>query len=120
MRHESLPVVIIGAGPIGLAAAAHVVSRDLTPFVFEAGAAVGAGIRRWGHVRMFSPWAFSIDSAAKMILARDGWSMPHGDGYPTGHDLVSRYVEPWPARVSSRPTSRCTRAWWPSHGRTTI
>src|SRR5215207_1170514 len=94
MRHESLPVVIIGAGPVGLAAAAHVVSRDLTPLVFEAGAAVGAGIRRWGHVRMFSPWAFSIDSAAKMILARYGWSMPHGDGYPTGHDLVSRYLEP--------------------------
>ena len=94
MRHESLPVVIIGGGPIGLAAAAHVVSRDLTPLVFEAGAAVGAGIRRWGHVRMFSPWAFSIDSAAKTILARYGWSMPYGDEYPTGHDLVSRYLEP--------------------------
>ena len=88
MRHESMPVVIIGAGPIGLAAAAHVVSRDLTPLVFEAGAAVGAGIRRWGHVRMFSPWAFSIDSAAKMTLARYGWSMLYEDGYPTGPNLV--------------------------------
>jgi thioredoxin reductase len=94
MRHESLPVVIIGAGPIGLAAAAHVLSRDLTPLVFEAGAAVGAGVRRWRHVRMFSPWTFSVDSAAKTILARYGWSMPDGDGYPTGHDLVSRYLEP--------------------------
>jgi thioredoxin reductase len=94
MRRRSLPVVIIGAGPIGLAAAAHVVSRDLTPLVFEAGAAVGAGIRRWWHVRMFSPWAFSIDSAAKAILKRYGWSMPNDDEYPTGHDLISEYLEP--------------------------
>lgn len=94
MRHESLPVVIIGAGPVGLAAAAHVVSRDLTPLVVEAGAGVGAGIRRWGHVRMFSPWSFCVDSAATAMLERYGWSMPDGGDYPTGHDLVSRYLEP--------------------------
>jgi thioredoxin reductase len=94
MRHESLPVVVIGAGPVGLAAAAHVIARNLTPLVFESGASVGAGIRRWGHVRMFSPWTFSVDSAAKAILERHAWSMPNGADYPTGDDLVSRYLEP--------------------------
>jgi thioredoxin reductase len=94
MRHDSLPVLIIGAGPVGLAAAAHVLSRHLTPLVLEAGATVGAGIRRWGHVRMFSPWKFNVDSAAAAILARYGWSMPDGDEYPTGDDLVSSYLEP--------------------------
>jgi len=94
MRHETLPVLIIGAGPVGLAAAAHVLSHHLTPLVLEAGATVGAGIRRWGHVRMFSPWKFNVDSAATAILARYGWSLPDGDEYPTGHDLVSRYLEP--------------------------
>jgi thioredoxin reductase len=94
MRHASLPVVIIGAGPVGLAAAAHVVSRGLTPLVLEAGAAVGAGIRRWAHVRMFSPWSFSVDSAAKTILARSGWTMPDGGEYPTGEELVARYLAP--------------------------
>jgi hypothetical protein len=94
MRHESLPVVIIGAGPVGLAAAAHVLSRKLTPLVLEAGATVGAGIRRWGHVRMFSPWRFNVDAAAAAILERYGWSMPDGDEYPTGDDLVARYLEP--------------------------
>ena len=94
MSHESLPVVIIGAGPVGLAAAAHAASRHLTPLVFEAGARVGAGIRRWGHVRMFSPWSFSVDSAAKPILERAGWSMAAAAEYPTGHDLVTRYLEP--------------------------
>ena len=94
MRHEALPVVIVGAGPIGLAAAAHALSRNLTPLVFEAGATVGAGIRRWGHVRMFSPWKSNVDAAAAAILERYGWSTPDGDEYPTGHDLVARYLEP--------------------------
>ena len=94
MRHSDLPVVIIGGGPIGLAAAAHVLSRNLTPLVFERGATVGAGIRRWGHVRMFSPWKANVDTAAAAILERYGWSMPDGEEYPTGHDLVAKYLEP--------------------------
>src|SRR5215216_3143239 len=50
-----LPVAVIGAGPVGLAAAAHLIERGIRPLVFEAGAAVGASIREWGHVRVFSP-----------------------------------------------------------------
>lgn len=94
MRHENLPVVIIGAGPVGLAAAAHVLSRNLTPLVLEAGEAVGAGIRRWGHVRMFSPWKFNVDHAAAGILARHGWTRPDESEYPTGGELLGRYLEP--------------------------
>jgi hypothetical protein len=94
MSSSALPVVIIGAGPVGLAAAAHVRSRNLTPLVFEAGSSAGAGIRRWGHVRMFSPWKFNVDSAAVAILERHGWVMPDGDAYPTGRELVDYYLEP--------------------------
>jgi thioredoxin reductase len=106
MPHESLPVVIIGAGPIGLAAAAHVLSRDLTPLVFEHGAGVGAGMRRWGHVRMFSPWKANVDTAAAAILERYGWSVPDGDAYPTGNDLVERYLEPLAATRELAPQIR--------------
>ena len=94
MSSSALPVVIIGAGPVGLAAAAHVRSRNLIPLVFEAGSSAGAGIRRWGHVRMFSPWKFNVDSAAVAILERHGWVMPDGDAYPTGRELVDHYLEP--------------------------
>jgi thioredoxin reductase len=94
MRQDALPVVIVGAGPVGLAAAAHALSRHLTPVVLEAGDRIGAGIRRWGHVRMFSPWKFNIDAAAANILARHGWTVPDPDHYPTGSDLVARYLEP--------------------------
>src|SRR5687767_3320800 len=106
MRHESLPVVIIGAGPVGLAAAAHALSRNLAFLVLEAGPSVGAGIRRWGHVRMFSPWRVNVDSAAAAILARHGWSMPNGEEYPTGHDLVERYLKPLSHASELRPFIR--------------
>jgi thioredoxin reductase len=106
MRHDSLPVVIIGAGPVGLAAAAHALSRNLTPLVLEAGASVGAGIRQWGHVRMFSPWKFNVDAAASAILVRHGWMMPNGEEYPTGHDLVERYLEPLAQASELRPHIR--------------
>ena len=72
MSVPSLPVAIIGAGPVGLAAAAHVVSRSLTPVVLEAGAAVGDGVRRWGHVRVFSPWSLNVDPLAADLLTRRG------------------------------------------------
>ena len=50
---NTLPVAVIGAGPSGLAAAAHLVARGEEPIVFEAGAKVGAAIREWGDVRLF-------------------------------------------------------------------
>ena len=94
MPHGPLPLVVIGAGPIGLAAAAHALSRSLTPVVFEAGPSVGAGVRRWGHVRMFSPWRSNVDAVSATILARYGWSLSNPDEYPTGNDLAADYLEP--------------------------
>ena len=63
-----LPVIVIGAGPVGLAAAAHLVERGLTPLVLERGAQVGASIREWAHVGLFSPWEYNIDTASKRLL----------------------------------------------------
>jgi hypothetical protein len=90
----SLPVAVIGAGPVGLAAAAHLIDRGLEPLVFEAGDAVGASIREWGHVRVFSPWEFNVDPVAERALEAQGWDAPAPDGYPTGEEIVARYLEP--------------------------
>lgn len=94
MDRHSLPVVIIGAGPVGLAAAAHTLASGRTPLVLEAGDTVGAGVMRWAHVRMFSPWKFNIDPAAAAILQRHGWSRPADTEYPTGRDMIERYLRP--------------------------
>jgi thioredoxin reductase len=87
-------IAIIGAGPVGLAAAAHALERGLSPIVLERGPSAGHAIRQWAHVPMFSPWAFNIDSAAERLLVKSGWTRPDSDRYPTGGDLVSLYVTP--------------------------
>ena len=72
----ALPVIIVGAGPIGLAAAAHVLERDLTPLVLESGEHIAASIRDWGHTRLFSPWQYNIDDAARRLLDTTGRAAP--------------------------------------------
>ena len=94
MTSTSLPIAIIGAGPVGLAAACHVLARGGTPVVIERGRAVAASVREWGHVRIFSPWSFNIDAEARRLLAGSGWQAPPPDAYPTGGELVSLYLEP--------------------------
>ncbi|GAA1677882.1 flavoprotein [Citricoccus zhacaiensis] len=89
-----LPVVVIGAGPVGLAAAAHLLERGLTPLLLEAGAEVGASIRDWGHTHLFSPWQYNIDAAAERLLLAAGWTAPNLQGLPTGTQLVTQYLEP--------------------------
>ncbi|WFP17540.1 MULTISPECIES: FAD-dependent oxidoreductase [Micrococcales] len=97
--HQDLPVVIIGAGPVGLAAAAHVRERGLTPVVLEAGDTVAAAIRTWGHTRLFSPWRYNIDEAARRLLEPNGWQEPDLDALPTGHELVDDYLTPLSAAL---------------------
>ena len=92
--NNQLPIAVIGAGPVGLAAAAHLLARGLEPLVLEAGPAVGSSIRQWGHVRVFSPWEFNLDPAASELLEATGWSAPDADVYPTGDEIVDRYLEP--------------------------
>ena len=101
-----LPVVIIGAGPVGLAAAAHLLSRGLEPLLLEAGDSVGAGMQRWAHVRMFSPWEFTIDSQARSLLAARGWEQPDLAAFPTGGEVVERYLRPLAATPEIAPRLR--------------
>ena len=94
MSTSDLPVAVIGAGPVGLASAAHLVSRGLEPLILEAGDGVGTSVREWGHVRVFSSWDFNVDPAAASLLAEAGWTPPANDAYPTGEEIVARYLEP--------------------------
>lgn len=89
-----LPVAVIGAGPVGLAAAAQLVARDLRPLVLERSPRVGAAMLEWAHVRVFSPWRYNIDSAARALLERSGWTAPDADALPNGGEIVGQYLEP--------------------------
>ncbi|MFI1721879.1 FAD-dependent oxidoreductase [Streptomyces sp. NPDC020489] len=91
---DQLPVVVVGAGPIGLAAAARLIERGLEPLVLEAGPSAGTSVRAWSHVRLFSPWAEVSDPAAEKLLAPTGWVRPDGTAYPTGGDWAEHYLQP--------------------------
>lgn len=105
-RLATLPVVIIGAGPVGLAAAAHLVERGIDFVVLEAGTESAASVREWGHTRLFSPWKYLVDPAARRLLETRGWELPEPDRAPTGAQLVELYLEPLAALDDIAPLLR--------------
>ncbi len=99
---SELPVVVVGAGPVGLAAAAELVERGLEPLVFERDDAAGAAVAQWHHVRLFSQWSELVDPAAARLLLAAGWERPAGAEYPTGEEWAARYLRPLAAALGER------------------
>lgn len=98
---NDLPVVVIGAGPQGLAAAAHLLERGLEPLVLESGSGPAAAVAEWGHVRLFSAWPELVDTASVRLLAPTGWTAPAA-GYPTGAEWIEGYLAPLAAALGNR------------------
>ena len=98
-----LPTVIIGAGPVGLAAAAHLATAGEKFLLLEAGSSVGTHILDWGHVRLFSPWRYNLDKASKELLLQHGWAEPPGEELPNGRELVDMYLAPLAALPEIQP-----------------
>jgi hypothetical protein len=89
-----LPVAVLGAGPVGIDAALALADRGLPFRLYEAGDAVGAHVRDWAHVEMFSPWSMNVSGRMAAALAAAGYEVPAGDACPTGGDLLARLLEP--------------------------
>ncbi|WGX96715.1 NAD(P)-binding domain-containing protein [Nocardioides sp. L-11A] len=98
---SDLPVVVIGAGPQGLAAAAHLLERGVEPLVLEAGDGPASAVAEWAHVRLFSAWPELVDAAAARLLGTIGWSAPP-TGYPTGAQWISGYLAPLAEALGDR------------------
>lgn len=118
METSTYPVVVIGAGPVGLAAAAHLAERGMDFLVLEAGDAAGWAMRQWGHITLFSPWRYNVDAAARRLLetagdgccagdaGAQGWVGPRETQLPTGAQMVSEYLEPLAAHPAVAPHVR--------------
>ena len=91
---SELPVAVIGAGPIGLAAAAHLLEQGLDPVILESGPTPAAAITQWRHIRLFSPWRFNLDAAAVRLLEPTGWEAPRLTALPYGGELIDDYLAP--------------------------
>lgn len=98
---SDLPVVVIGGGPLGLAAAAHLTERGLEPLVLESGVEPASAVAEWGHVRLFSAWPELVDQAAVRRLAPTGWTAPES-GYPTGAEWIDGYLAPLAKSLGDR------------------
>ncbi len=109
---STYPVIVIGAGPIGLATAANLRERGQEVLVLEAGEQAGSAIKQWAHIKLFSPWRFNIDAAAQRLLetASEGyageWEAPRITKLPTGGELVSEYLQPLAAHPELAPRIR--------------
>jgi thioredoxin reductase len=102
-RHPDHPVVVVGAGPAGLAAAAQAHARGIATVVLEAGASAGSAVLQWGHVRLFSPWSELVDPVAEKLLTEAGWTSPEPTAYPTGREWVEHYLAPLAERLAAVP-----------------
>ena len=94
LETKSNNVVVIGAGPVGISAAAQLIDRGITPIVLEKGPTAGHAMLEWGHVRLFTPWAYVTDKAVSDLLEAGGWHHPDRDHLPTGREIVEQYLIP--------------------------
>jgi thioredoxin reductase len=83
-------IAILGAGPIGLEAALAAAERGADFRVYESAPTVGGHVRRWGHVRTFTPWAMNVSPRMHAALP----DAPAGPGLPTGAQLADELLEP--------------------------
>ena len=90
-------IAVLGAGPIGLEAALYGRFLGYDVDIYESGC-VADNIRRWGHVRMFSPFAMNASSLGLAALAAQdskAISPPEArDALLTGREYVERYLLP--------------------------
>lgn len=95
-------LAIIGAGPVGLEAAAAALAAGFDVHVFERGD-VAAHVQAWGHVPMFTPWRSNVGPAARALLARHGRHVPDDDSCPSGHEFAERVLLPLAATPELAP-----------------
>lgn len=86
-------IAIIGAGPIGLEAGLHAVQAGHDVRIWERGD-VANHVRRWGHVKLFSPFGLNASSWGRAALTGAGLRLPADDALLTGHEHAERYLEP--------------------------
>lgn len=100
---KDLPVIIVGGGPVGLAAAAELHEKEKAFVVLEAGTGPGTNFLDYGHVRLFSPWKYNINNAARRLLAKYKVPLPDSEKLPLGKDIVTEYLLPFAELPEMKP-----------------
>ncbi|SDK02910.1 NAD(P)-binding domain-containing protein [Sediminibacillus albus] len=89
-----LPIVVIGSGPVGLAAAAHLNKYNQPFLILEKGSKIVSNILEWRNVQLFSHgnsiWMRLPNSYYKRLIGLNLKLI----NWPTGKELVEEYLEP--------------------------
>ncbi|MFQ5348926.1 MAG: FAD-dependent oxidoreductase [Thermoanaerobaculia bacterium] len=96
-------IAILGAGPTGLEAALAAIDGGFPFTLYEADEGVAGDIRRWGHVRLFTPWSLNVSPRMRRHLYSAGIEVPDTDDCPLGSELVARLLEPLAALSQLAP-----------------
>jgi len=86
-------IAIIGAGPTGLEAGLAATQRAYEVTIYETGE-VADSVKRWGHIRMFSPFSMNTSADGLALLKKRGLPLPADDDYLTGREFAAAYLEP--------------------------
>ncbi len=94
-KFPSQRVAVIGAGPIGIEAALYAKTCGFAVTVYDRGP-VGEHVRRWGHVRMFTPFGMNCTPLGLAEVRREkaGRSLPAETDLITGRQFVDSYLQP--------------------------
>ena len=98
-------IAIIGAGPIGIEAALAAISTGFDVEIFERGE-LADSVRKWGHVRMFSPFGMNSSPEGRARLERCGFALPQNEALLSGAEFVQSYLTPLAESLAaSHPSS---------------
>jgi thioredoxin reductase len=100
-------IAVIGAGPIGLEAALYANTLGYPVTIYERGQ-VGEYLRRWGHVRLFTPFGMNVTSLGRSAISTENSShaFPAVSGCITGREYLAAYLEPL---AKTEPLRKCIR-----------
>ena len=96
MARTELPrVAVLGAGPVGLEAGLYAAALGLPVTLYERGT-IGAHLRQWGHVRLFSPFGMNRTSLGLSAIRAENpdHEFPADGDCISGRDHVAAYLEP--------------------------
>lgn len=95
-------IAVLGAGPIGLeAAAAATAAGSFEVTVIERGE-VAHNVADWGHTRCFTPFGMNTGPAGRALLEGDGHALPEDDDLLTGDAFRAAYLLPLSERLTGR------------------
>jgi len=88
-------IAILGAGPIGIETALYARTLGYPVTLYEKGS-IASNVRKWGHIRLFSPWSYNRSALGVQRLNEEGLAQAtqNADECPTGAELVDLYVAP--------------------------